>query len=474
MIRLLPRTPRGTWLLAGAVWLGGVGALWWALPYRPRAAWATEEPAVVHGFIPDTMVLLTSSPSSPNDLGRPVEPMLGPVLARDAATGLVREWLSGGQRLTLVDPGVDGRHVLIGRMVDGCARLFLHDATSGAVVAELPRGALGNAGRIEEPLGGHEQFAAFRPDGQQIVYAEGCGLRRWLRVWDVEARQEVAVLRDAGQPVAWSPDGRLLEYGVRNDNPWSVRSVRVWDVKAGQTWALGTTFSSGTSPAQLVFSPSGKTVVAARVLLTDVPPGPLFVHRAAIGWDVATGAQVFDVSETGVAFPPESPWFVSIENSGPWGTSWGSVVRRRNYDTGAECGEVTLMPKGQMTWSNGRLHFGVARQENPVLEWLAGHVFGRPPGEFTSFRPQFWDAKTGERRYWLPMAINPYFNERSKSSWSRNGELFAIAGETTLAVWDIPPLKPLSWYAAGAALLAFPVFVVALRRVRRLRREAAV
>src|SRR4051812_27883727 len=35
-MRLLPRTVPGTWLLAGAVWLGGCGALWWVLPARPR------------------------------------------------------------------------------------------------------------------------------------------------------------------------------------------------------------------------------------------------------------------------------------------------------------------------------------------------------------------------------------------------------------------------------------------------------
>src|SRR5262249_53528499 len=64
MIRLMPRTPRGTWLLAGAVWLTGCAALWWVLPYRPRAAWPTEEPAVVHGLIPGTVVVLTSMPWS--------------------------------------------------------------------------------------------------------------------------------------------------------------------------------------------------------------------------------------------------------------------------------------------------------------------------------------------------------------------------------------------------------------------------
>src|SRR5262245_29610682 len=34
---LLPRSPRGTLVLAAAVWLGGSVATWLALPARPRA-----------------------------------------------------------------------------------------------------------------------------------------------------------------------------------------------------------------------------------------------------------------------------------------------------------------------------------------------------------------------------------------------------------------------------------------------------
>ncbi|HTK76221.1 MAG TPA: hypothetical protein VL371_13240, partial [Gemmataceae bacterium] len=67
-MRLLPRTPRGTWLLAGAVWLTGCGVLWWAVPYRPRVTWPTQERATVHGFIPGTSVVLTS-PYPPETIG---------------------------------------------------------------------------------------------------------------------------------------------------------------------------------------------------------------------------------------------------------------------------------------------------------------------------------------------------------------------------------------------------------------------
>jgi hypothetical protein len=34
---LVPRSRRGTWLLAGVVWLGACAMWWWMLPVVPRA-----------------------------------------------------------------------------------------------------------------------------------------------------------------------------------------------------------------------------------------------------------------------------------------------------------------------------------------------------------------------------------------------------------------------------------------------------
>ena len=95
-MQVLPRTPRGMWLRAGAVWLAGVAALWWVLPYRPRAAWPTEEPAVVHGFIPGTAVVLTSMPWSATIDGPP-GPMLGPLAARDTGPVFIAPTSAGSR-----------------------------------------------------------------------------------------------------------------------------------------------------------------------------------------------------------------------------------------------------------------------------------------------------------------------------------------------------------------------------------------
>jgi hypothetical protein len=71
------------------------------------------------------------------------------------------------------------------------------------------------------------------------------------------------------------------------------------------------------------------------------------------------------------------------------------------------------------------------------------------------------------------MAIDPDVDSPAGHAWSADGTLLAIAGEDELTVWDIPPRRSLKWFMAGAALFALPPFVIARRRVRRLRREAA-
>jgi WD40 repeat protein len=55
--------------------------------------------------------------------------------------------------------------------------------------------------------------------------------------------------------------------------------------------------------------------------------------------------------------------------------------------------------------------------------------------------------------------------------WSPDGSMLATVDqdEKTIRIWDIPPRKPLTWFAAGAALLALPIAFVAWRRVRTLR-----
>jgi WD40 repeat protein len=488
MIRLLPRSPSRTWLLAGAVWLAGCGALWCVLPYRPRASWPTEEPAVVHGFVPGTSVVLTSMPWS-GTIDGPPGPMLGPLVARDAATGEVREWFPDGERLTLVDPGVDGRHVIVGRVIDGRARLFLHDAADGTVIAELPRGGPRAENENDQPRDAYEQFAAFRPDGRQIAYADRVDEQPWLRVWDVQTRREVAALSDAGAPAAWSPEGRTLAHlcHPRSHIGWSARLL---EMDTGKVRVLAASPSRDARPDSLVFSRDGKTAVGAHVSGVE-PGGPA---RIFLAWDVTTVAdteprrrEIGGFPAGGLPFtamvhvgdPAEPKFFPRL--AGMTQADVGSVLAERAVEVFPRLDRATRNEYRSFTLPRDfRLPAGhehlLCHAFSPDNRWLyvsATHadrileLLRRPMNEVVTHRPHLWDTDAGHVRYSLPMTVDPDYV--GQYAWSPDGTLLAIAGDTTLAVWDVPPRKRLSWFAAGATLLALPIVVFARRRTRLLR-----
>jgi WD40 repeat protein len=460
-VRLLPKTPCGTWLLAGAVWLVGCGALWWAMPYRPRASWATEEPAVVHGFIPGTAVVLTSTPRN-STIDGPPGPILGPLVARDAATGEVREWFPDGERLTLVEIAPEGRHVVVGRVIDGRARLFLHDVSDGKVIAEPPHDGPRAENENDQPRDANEQFAAFRPDGRQVLYADRVGDQPCLRVWDVDTWQEVAAIADALPPAAWSSNGETVAYTRKaNLEVWTVHS---WDVTTRRTRALGERLPENHRPVLLRFSPDCQKVIAASERMND------FSEKAQVRcWDLQSGTECYRLSATTFAFPQGLPWFATYNIMDAAGASG---VSRWDYRTGIRRDQILLTPACPQVWltlaPNGKLVFGMVQQDHPVMEMIGSHLLNRVSGEFTEVLPQVWDTESGRQRFYLPTVLDRSIPNSPAQWWASDGSLLAIPGKDVFAVWDIPPRKLWSWYLPLAALLAVPPAWVARRRVRRL------
>src|SRR4051794_36624212 len=88
-MRLLPRTRRGTWLLAVLVWAVGCTALWWAVPPRPRAEWALTpaDQCMPVAFVPGRRAVLTYPLVAVGDS----HVTRGPVRLWDADTGRVSE-----------------------------------------------------------------------------------------------------------------------------------------------------------------------------------------------------------------------------------------------------------------------------------------------------------------------------------------------------------------------------------------------
>lgn len=83
-MRMLPRSAKGTWLLAASMWVGLCAAVWTALPTVPRAAWELPEQAHVLAFSPagDEVYTLAWYPA-----GGKKGNYRGPLRAWDTRTG---------------------------------------------------------------------------------------------------------------------------------------------------------------------------------------------------------------------------------------------------------------------------------------------------------------------------------------------------------------------------------------------------
>src|SRR5262249_55501789 len=61
LMRLFPRSTRGTRLIGSQVWLAACAGLWWALPVRPYRVIAVDPPCWMFDFTPDSSEIVTFS-----------------------------------------------------------------------------------------------------------------------------------------------------------------------------------------------------------------------------------------------------------------------------------------------------------------------------------------------------------------------------------------------------------------------------
>jgi hypothetical protein len=105
--------------------------------------------------------------------------------------------------------------------------------------------------------------------------------------------------------------------------------------------------------------------------------------------------------------------------------------------------------------------------ESAGMSWPLSH-------RRTWYSSELVDIESGRTVMTLPFALDGAFHTRGGPlAVTANFDALANDEAPSVEVWDIPPRKSLTWFAAGAALLALPPLLIARRRVRRLRAVAS-
>src|SRR5262245_57502822 len=107
---LLPRTPRGTWIIAGVIWAAGTALLWWGLPVRPRAEWAISGDEHPIGFAAARTSFVTASVRGP-DAERPG--LCGPLRFRELDSGRLVDWFNPAEDIGCAVLSPDGAWVAV-------------------------------------------------------------------------------------------------------------------------------------------------------------------------------------------------------------------------------------------------------------------------------------------------------------------------------------------------------------------------
>jgi len=442
-MRLLSRSRRGTWALAAAAWLVGYGIIWWDLPVRPRAEWRAGRPCNVVGLLADNRTVVTlddydASLSAPRAArfwrdGVAAAPPSVPTAASESARTAVIA--PDGESVLVAVQRIHPNHTLSYEF-----RLVQPGDISGKVLLSTP-----------EQIGIAVTGIALSADGRTLAFAYLANGAWMADVWDCDRPRRLLRV-PAGSPMALSPDGRWFAAAGELD-PASSRewTITLWDVHSGRRVA------SDVFPNIYITA----RFVRDGVLLAG-GGGTVVVRDAAADRELARRAVpdgiVVAPDETGVLCATYAA--DQSRRLGRW--EWESGDCRYRDVLLSEPDELLGWP-----WPSpdGRVIAFDAKRVRPApdvvhrLRLDAAWVWMVGPGESV----RLFGAADARLIGTIPGIQQVTFGRDGRSIAT-----VTVEDRRVIQLWDVPPRKPLAWFASAAGVWALPVAWLARRRTRKL------
>jgi WD40 repeat protein len=440
-MRMLPRSARGTWLLSVMAWTGLCAATWHVLPARPRL--------VLHGvftpmlFSSDSRMLLAFDADGDGRFS---------FRFFDTDTGQAAPRAPVFNSLDKLDVGfsADGHWLSIEAFARGTPRVqSLWDSTKGEFA--IPS------------VGGGAENAIFSPT-EPIMAWPGFfyqGLPSRVRLVKVPSLEILVELCAAYFPMAFSTDGRLLAAASYDPDSHLPDKVVVWDVATGQV--LIDFRVSLVSLRKLEFSPDSRRLFAAVEATHSSDLSLSVASPDVVVWDVPLRRELRRLAGKRLVSANLPHLFITAEPG---------KIRCYDTETADEMYSVDLEMDDTVQFSVSAAGQWVVAPRYSMsgldrfLNWV--RKMGVPLLGTSTFRPgiRLLDVNTGKQVSEIASV--------TRHVLSPDGRTLAVSTDSnSTELWDIPPRKPLTWFALAAAVLAPALAGLAWRRSRRLRREVA-
>jgi WD40 repeat protein len=321
------------------------------------------------------------------------------------------------------------------------------------------------------PASRFESQAAFSPDSKLLFVVSDATEQQALDLWDLEARSVRGRLAGAQLAATASNDGNFIAAALvttATETPIGIFDRRTLDLK--QTLRP----AAPGEVQELSFTSDDRYLVAGLSVPEDTISLPSYPSRLVRVWEVTSGQQVLtlDRVDARCAMGSGSEVILMRSQKNDQLLEWHDVadgtqrlvLRAVRQPSPAilrwpvVAFEPTSISPNRQQVALAQPQFDRDLLEQLAVKWDVSSFYYQSSG----FRCQVCETRSGRSRGEIA-GINP--------SWSSDGRILAtcLDGKHHIALWNIPLRKSLTWFAAGAALLALPIALLARRRCRPFR-----